>query len=108
MYHIIILQDNVVAASALSFLNLLPRIKCVSPLELREADGVLPDVGELIIKKMCIANIMKYIIPLVGCDHVTFKHKQYKLVYNYLRRTRGRQITAEINGLQDQLQVYMQ
>ena len=50
IHHIIILQDNAVATSALSFLNLLPRIKCVSPLQLREANGVLPDVGELMIK----------------------------------------------------------
>ena len=41
------LKDKAVAASALSFLNLLPRVKCVSPLQLREANGVL---GELIIK----------------------------------------------------------
>eukprot|EP00731_Ephydatia_muelleri_P002838 Em0001g2838a len=81
-------EDNAVATSALSFLNLLPRIKCVSPLQLREANGVLPDV--------------------VGCDRVTFKHEHYILVYNYLRETRGRQITAEINVHQDQLQVYMQ
>ena len=41
------LQDKAVVASALSFLNLLPRVKCVSPLQLREANGVL---GELLIK----------------------------------------------------------
>lgn len=43
------MQDNVVATSALSFLNLLPRVKCASPLQLREANGNLPGVGELII-----------------------------------------------------------
>ena len=58
----------------------------------------------------CKHNVIsaKYILPLVGCDRVTFKHEHYILVYNYLRETRGRQITAEINVHQDQLQVYMQ
>ena len=106
-------QDNSVVARALSFLRMLPTITCASPLQLREANGIVPDdVGEFVIKIHAnihlLHEILSHSLSVVGCDNATFQHKCYQLVYKYLRDTHGRHTATEKNGLHDQLQVYMQ